>query len=119
MAKILVIDDEPAVLAVIERALKPTGHKVMLAGDGAAAIRSYEKEPADLVITDMFMPDFDGIQLISHFRRLSPNLPIIAVSGNSRGNALDVSKHLGVVAVLEKPFVIEELLSAVSDALKK
>ena len=54
-----------------------------------------------------------------HFRRVSLSLPIIAISGNARANALDVSKQLGVVAVLEKPFALEELLRVVSGVLKK
>jgi DNA-binding NtrC family response regulator len=118
MAKVLVIDDEPSVLSAMEQALKAAGHSVILAGNGAAAIKSYEKEPADLVITDMFMPEFDGIELIGHFRRLFANLPIIAVTGHP-GNTLDIAKKLGVVAVLQKPFALDELLNAVTEALKK
>jgi len=72
MAKILIVDDEPSVLASIEQALKTAGHKVTLAADGAAGIRSYQQEPADLVISDIFMPDYDGVQLITHFRKLTP-----------------------------------------------
>jgi len=71
-----------------------------LAADGAAGIRSYQQEPADLVISDIFMPDYDGVQLITHFRKLTPNLPIIAMSGNPKGNMLGVAQKLGVAAVL-------------------
>jgi two-component system cell cycle response regulator CpdR len=118
MAKILVIDDEASVLAVIERALKRAGHKVVLATDGASGIRSYEQEPADLVISDIYMPDYDGIELISRFRRASPTLPIIAMSGHQKGNILEVAKRLGVVAVIEKPFDVNDFVNAVDNAVK-
>jgi DNA-binding NtrC family response regulator len=119
MAKILVIDDEPSVRSSVEQALKSAGHKVTLVAAGSEAIRSFHETPADLVITDIFMPDYDGIQLISYFRKLSPNLPIIAMSGNPKGNMLQVARQLGVVATLEKPFGLEELLKVIDDALKK
>jgi len=118
VAKILVIDDEPSVVASIEQILRMAGHSVSSAGGGSEAIRSFEKDPADLLITDLFMPAPDGIQLITHFRKQCPGLPIIAISGNLKGNTLDIATKLGAVASLPKPFSVEELLSAVSGALR-
>ena len=119
MAKILVIDDEPAVLLIIQRILQNAGHTVISASDGPIAIKSYETETPDLVITDMFIPEYDGVQLISHFRRLSSTLPILAVSGHSKSHRLDIATQLGVTAVLEKPFAPEDLVNAVNNALKR
>lgn len=118
MAKILVIDDEPSVLASIEQALQTVGHKVSSAGGGPEAIRSFQQDPVDLLITDIFMPDQDGIQLITYFRKQFPDLPIIAITGNPRGNTLEMASLLGAAAALQKPFSVEELLNAVNGALK-
>jgi DNA-binding NtrC family response regulator len=119
MAKILVIDDDPSVTLTVSRALKSAGHSVTVAAQGEEGIRSFHEAPAELVITDIFMPEHDGIQLINHFRKLFPRLPIIAMSGNSRAEMLEVALKLGVVAALEKPFAMNELLKAIDDALKK
>jgi DNA-binding response OmpR family regulator len=119
VANILVVDDEPSVLASVEQALRTDGHKVNSAKDGSEAILLFQKEPADLVITDIFMPHQDGIQLIVYFRKQFPNLPIIAITGNPKGNTLDMARKLGAAAVLPKPFAVEELLNAVRAALPK
>ncbi len=118
MAKILVIDDEPTVLESIEQVLQTAGHKITSAGSGSDAIRSFRADPPDLVITDIFMPDPDGLQLIVYFHKFFPDLPIIAITGNPRGNTLQVAKTLGAAAALPKPFSVEELLSAVDAALR-
>jgi two-component system response regulator HydG len=64
------------------------------------------------------MPCQDGIQLITYFRSQFPNLPVIAMSGNPRGNMLDVATKLGAAAALLKPFSVQELLNAVNGAVK-
>jgi len=112
MAQILVIDDEPSVLSSIEQILKTAGHNVKLATGGFEGIRKFQTEPADVVIIDIFMPDYDGIQLISHFRKSPSNVPIIAMSGNPKGNTLEMARKLGVVAAIQKPFAVDELLNA-------
>ena len=114
----MVIDDEPSVLAAIEQALKTAGHQVSSAGGGFDAITSFQKDRADLLITDIFMPAPDGIGLITYFRKQFPKLPIIAISGNPQGNTLDIASKLGAAAALPKPFSVEELLSAVNGALR-
>jgi DNA-binding NtrC family response regulator len=119
MAKILVIDDEPSVTASLEQALRTAGHRVMQAANGLEGTKQQAAEPADLVITDMFMPDQDGVQTLMQFRKLFPGVPIIAMSGNPKGDMLTVAQKLGAVAVLEKPFSRDELLSAVEKALKR
>src|SRR5437879_4645797 len=112
MAKILVIDDEPSVRASVELILKAAGHKLIIAADGAEGVRRYQAEPSDLVITDMFMPDQDGVETITQFHILAPKVPIIAMSGNPKGNTLTIAQKLGAVAVLEKPFSVQQLVKA-------
>jgi len=118
MAKILVIDDEPSVRASIEQVLKLAGHKVILAAEGLEGVSRYRTELPDLIITDIFMPDQDGVETINQLRKLVPQVPIIAISGNPRGDVLSVAQQLGAVAVFEKPFSASELLSAVEKAIK-
>ena len=117
MAKILVIDKEPAVRRMVERILKSAGHKVILAAGGSEVVRRYQADQADLVITDIFMPDQDGVETIMQFRHLFPEVPIIAMAGNPEGGMLAVAQRLGAVAVLKKPFDNQELLNAVENAL--
>jgi len=117
MANILVIDDDLSVRGIIEQILKSAGHKVILAADGSEGIRLCRTEPADLVITDIFMPGQDGVQTIMQFRNLFPQVPIIAMSGITEGEMLAVAQKLGVVAILKKPFDHEQLLIAVEKAL--
>jgi len=119
MAKILVIDDEPSVTASLEQALRMAGHKVMLAANGLEGTKQHSAEPADLVITDMFMPEQDGVQTILQFRKLFPGVPVIAMTGNPNGDILTVAQRLGAVAVFEKPFSTDDLLKAVDKALKR
>jgi len=117
MANILVIDDDLGVRGIIEQILKSAGHKVILAADGSEGIRLCRTEPADLVITDIFMPGQDGVQTIMQFRNLFPQVPIIAMSGITEGEMLAVAQKLGAVAILKKPFDHEQLLIAVEKAL--
>jgi DNA-binding NtrC family response regulator len=117
MATILVIDDDVGMRVIVEQLLKAAGHKVILAGDGSEGIRRCRTEPADLVITDIFMPGQDGVQTIMQFRNLFPQVPVIAMSGISEGEMLAVAQTLGAVALLKKPFDHDQLLNAVEKAL--
>jgi DNA-binding NtrC family response regulator len=119
MAKILVIDDEPGIRGIMCRALEAAGHQVADFGNGAAAIEQVRQEPADLVITDIFMPDVEGIEAIREFRRLRPEMPVIAISGVDFDGAdyLGVAHKFGAVATLKKPFLPDELLELVSRVL--
>jgi DNA-binding NtrC family response regulator len=119
MAHILVIDDEESVRAALEQALKPSGHRISSASDGAAGLKRFTAEPADLVITDMYMPGQDGIGVIVQLRRLAPHVPIIAMTGNPMGDMLVIAEKLGAMGVLEKPFEVKQLLDAVERALRR
>jgi CheY-like chemotaxis protein len=118
MATILVIDDEPSVRESVERVLTMRGHKVLHAANGTEAIRVHQQQPIDLIVTDIFMPEMDGVEVINHFRKSDAKLPILAISGNPTGDMLTVAKRLGVAGVLEKPFSIADLQKQVEDVLK-
>jgi CheY-like chemotaxis protein len=118
MARILVIDDEAEMRTVIEQTLNSAGHEVISTADGRDGISRHSTIPADLIITDLFMPRQDGLETIMELRKNHPHVAVIAISGNPiKGTMLQVALQLGAVAVLEKPFHLRDLLIAVEKAL--
>jgi len=118
MARILVIEDDPEMQRSLEKALRLAGHEVTLTSDGQEGMKSYRLDPAAVVITDLFMPNQDGIETMINLRREFPEAKIVAISGNiSASSMLSVAKKLGAIVVLEKPFAIDALLAAVDKAL--
>lgn len=119
MANILLIDDDPNLLAMTVELLQGAGHVVTSASNGNIGIRLVERQPFDLVITDLVMPEKEGIELIMELRRKHPALKIIAVSGGGRGSAKDYlrpAEKLGAWT-LEKPYSGKALITAVNSAL--
>lgn len=103
-------------LAILERA----GYRVHAAADGEQALRYIEKNPVSLVITDLIMPQVEGIEMIVQLRKIRPELKIIAVSGGGRlrpETFLDAAKSLGAWKVMPKPVPTTDLLAAVREAL--
>jgi len=120
MAEILIIDDEPGVLGILRRILEFAGHSVVEAPDGEVALRHFEGKPADLVITDIFMPGMDGIEFLVHVRKTFPEARVLAMSGGgllSRDQALSDAALLGADGILQKPFTKDEVLEAVARTL--
>jgi CheY-like chemotaxis protein len=119
MSKVLVIDDEPGVRAIMCSALEAAGHQVVAFAEGGAAIEHVREESADLLITDIFMPDVEGLETIREIRRLRPDIPIIAISGIDFDGSdyLEVARKFGAVATLRKPFWPADLLDLVSRVL--
>ena len=119
MAKVLVIDDEPGIRGIMCRVLETAGHDVTDFANGAGAIEHVRQEPADLVITDLFMPEVEGIETIREIHRLRPDMPIIAISGVDfeGGDYLRVARKFGAVATLRKPFLPSDLVELVSRVL--
>ena len=91
----------------------------MLASDGKEGVAQFARAPADLVMTDLYMPNQDGLETIIELRQRFPGVLIIAMSGRTAAPAmLSIARKLGAAGILQKPFVSEELLSAVEDALR-
>jgi DNA-binding response OmpR family regulator len=119
MARILVIDDESDTRAMLEQILKSAGYEVILAADGREGVERYRTSPADLVITDLYMPIQDGSETIRELRSCFPEVAIIAMSGRpDTGIMLSIAQHMADVGILRKPFLPDELLAAVAKALK-
>jgi two-component system, chemotaxis family, chemotaxis protein CheY len=118
MARILLIDDEKMVRETFRAILEAAGHVVDEAADGQEGIDQFRKQRADLIITDIFMPEQEGIGTILEIRRFDRDLPIIAVSGG--GNAelsLSSATKLGATTALHKPVRRDDLLAAVDKCL--
>lgn len=120
MANVIVIEDEASIRRLVTRILGRSGHEVREAANGRDGVALHRAEPADVVITDMFMPEQDGIETIQQIREFAPTTPILAMSGGgSRGNtdALGDAELLGADRILMKPFSPEELEQAVAELL--
>jgi DNA-binding response OmpR family regulator len=118
--KILIIDDDEKVLEALKDVLETNGYVVHTAGNGAAGIRSFDADPPDLVITDINMPDVEGIELIRNLAKRNRKVPVIAISGDPVGTKfLKAARLLGAVDTLLKPFSIAELREKVAAAIGK
>jgi CheY-like chemotaxis protein len=120
MASILIIDDDTSIRRVVRAALERAGHHVAEAGNGAEGMQRYRMAPADLVITDVFMPDQDGIETIQQLREEFPAARILAISGGSvagTSGTLRDALLLGADATLAKPFTIEQLTRIIDGML--
>ena len=120
MARILIIDDDKMVLNMLRQVLEGAQHTVIEAQNGAVAMRLWREQSADLIITDILMPEKDGLEVIREMRKECPMVKVIALSGGSRKvhfDALDVARRFGAIATLEKPFELKELLASVDSVL--
>ncbi len=120
MAKVLLIDDDKLMGETTERMLSRSGHSVIRVANGAMGVDAFASHQPDLVITDIVMPEQDGIETITQLLALAPKLPILAISGGGRtGNAvfLVAAKQAGAREVLAKPFRLDALLAAVDRCL--
>lgn len=120
MARILVIDDEEPIRRLLSRALAHEGHEVIEAQDGRHALRLLAEAPVELVITDIHVPEQDGLEVIMTVRRGWPRARIIAMSGGGRflqTEAIQMAEPLGAFGSLRKPFSIDEVREVVTRAL--
>ena len=120
MALILVIDDAAAMRELVRRMLVRAEHTVIEAEDGEIGVSVFRDKRPALVITDLLMPNKEGIETIQDIRRISSATPIIAMSGSTATNGnlyLGAAKKLGADAVLSKPFKPDELLRVVDRLL--
>ena len=121
MNSILIIDDEAPIRSMLRLILERAGYSVIEASDGIEGIRHYREQPADLIITDLIMPNKDGIGMIIDLKKEFPGIKIIAMSGgglNKPDGYLKGAKQLGARHTLSKPIDREELLRVVKDTLK-
>ncbi len=116
MARILVVDDDPDIRDMLRRMLESAGYEVIDAPDGKEALTLTDNSQPDAIITDVLMPEKDGLETILELRRNAPDVKIIAISGGDRvpaENYLRTAQRLGAQHTLCKPFRCRELLDAV------
>jgi DNA-binding response OmpR family regulator len=117
MAKIFVFDDEPSILLMIKKMLEKAGHEVDMALNGREGMELFEKNKPDLLITDILMPEKEGLETILELRRKYSELKIIAISGGGRigpDGYLPSAKLFGADMVFQKPLIQKEFMQAVS-----
>ena len=122
MSLILVIDDAATVRQLVGRILVDANYSVLEAQDGDVGVALFQQHRPSLVITDLFMPNKEGIETIQEIRRLSPGTKIIAMSASTSATGklyLGAAKKLGADAVLAKPFEPAELLEVVDRLIAK
>jgi DNA-binding response OmpR family regulator len=115
--RILVVDDLRDQRESLQRLLEMQGYEVSTAVDGSQAVHSQRARPAQILLTDIFMPGQEGIETIALFRRQWPEVRIIAMSGGaefSRNGYLGVAETVGADATLHKPFSFDSLLAAIA-----
>jgi len=120
VARILIVDDDPEIRSTLKRLLEIGGHSVVVASDGRGAETALAGDTVNLMITDIVMPDQDGIECIRITRAAHPELPIIAISGGGRlrtENYLRLAKAMGARAVFQKPFDFDALTAEIEAAL--
>ncbi|WP_298375446.1 response regulator [Azospirillum sp.] len=121
MASVLIIDDDDMVRTMLLRTVTRGGHEAFGARDGVEGIARFREHPADLVITDIFMPNQEGLATIMELRRRTPDLKIIAISGGGARASLDVlpvAEALGAQKTLRKPFTPAEVMKAINEVLE-
>jgi DNA-binding NtrC family response regulator len=120
MPYVLVIDDDESVCNMLRQHLQLAGYEVAVAGNGFEGLKSFHERRPTLVITDLIMPEADGIEAIMELRKLDPVVKIIAISGGSRlvpTDMLYAAKMLGAARTFIKPLDVQELLAAVAELI--
>ena len=128
MKRILLIEDDTQHRLMLKNGLEEAGYEVIEASDGEVGLRLYHQQPCYLVITDIFMPEKEGLETIRELKRQFPTVKIIAISGGGiRGNyagslgadtALEAAKAFGADRTLLKPIEVRPLLAMVEDLFK-
>ena len=116
---ILLIDDEEAFRSLIKQVLSKAGYDVVEAANGVEAINRFYEKPADMIITDIIMPEKEGIETIIELKKAHPELKLIAMSGGGWYGTdidFDMARKLGA-RTLDKPFALQELLDVVAELL--
>ena len=121
MAGILLVEDDEDLRTMLKRSLEKANYKIIEASNGKEAMKKFKSELVDLVITDLVMPEQDGIGLIMELKKIKSDMKFIAISGGGKAgpaNYLSIAETLGANAVFSKPFSINVFLEKVESILK-
>jgi len=120
MKRILIIDDDEMIRVVFERFLKGKGYAVDCAASGKEGLQLLEIEPPDLVVTDIMMPETDGLEVVLSMHKTHPGIPVIAISGGMNVAPMDflpLVKKFGAAKVYYKPVELDDLLEGIEELL--
>ena len=120
MALILLIEDDPLMRRTLRHGLERADHSVVEAEDGQIGLSKFSESRPDLVVTDIVMPNREGVETIQALRGMDPHVPIIAISGGGSVGPdlfLELAQHLGATRTLAKPMRNSELIEAVAECL--
>ena len=120
MKRILLVDDNDAFRQPLREILRAAGYEVRTAPEGKVALQLFRQRPFDLVVTDLIMPEKEGLETIMELKQIEPGLKIIAMSGGGRvdaGDYLPMAEMLGASATLAKPFEVEKILELIARVL--
>lgn len=118
MTNVLLIDDDEMVLETFQIILNSDGHDVETAGDGKAGLALCRSQKFDVVVTDVVMPETDGLEVLMTLRKTNPGVKVVVVSGGGRTSAkdyLEMAKMLGADKVLYKPITATDLSEAIAE----
>ena len=122
MTQILVIDDDDLIRGLLRSVLEKAGYQVLEAPDGNVGIENFREQSADLIITDILMPEKEGLETIMEIRRESPDVKIIAISGGAKVGPftyLKLAERFGAERVFSKPLEMRQLLQAIRELLEE
>jgi len=122
MPHILIIDDDTAIRSVFEQLLQSKGYSVETASEGKAGLEKMHARKPDLIITDIMMPEMDGLEVVQRIRDEHPKLPVIAISGGMQTtsmNFLPLAERFGACKVFEKPIALAKLVEAIENLLSE
>lgn len=122
MGRILIIDDEAMIRDLLVKILEREGYETVTASGGKDGIKIHRENPADLIITDLIMPEKAGIETIMELRRDFQDVKIIAMSGGGKIDSetyLQITKTMGAIETIAKPFDLRELLKTVQELLEQ
>lgn len=120
--KVLIIDDDAVFRGAMSKALKRGGYETIIALDGIEATEKIQAEDPDLIVTDLFMPNKEGFELIQEIRMVDPDIKIIAISSDGLAgysSYLKMAKAFGANAILQKPFTSDDLLATIEELCGK
>ncbi|MCJ7831050.1 MAG: response regulator, partial [Dehalococcoidia bacterium] len=119
MERVLIVDDEEQMRELLAKVLEKNGYQVTTAGDGGQALALLEKEPMDLVVTDVRMPGLDGMEALKAIKELNPEIVVIIMTAfGSIDQAVQAVKE-GAYDYINKPFKIDEMLLTIRKALEE
>ena len=118
MAKLLIVEDEAPLRELLVRGLSAAGHEVTAVADGIEALQALEEDAFDLLLSDIMMPELDGVSLALKVSKEWPGLPIVLMTGFSDQHARARNLSALVQQVVAKPFTLEDLARTIADTLK-